>query len=64
MVVQYSAFLVGEYPTKSYIMLGDDVVITKDKIAKQHIELTKKLGVETSPMKTHISKTTYEFAKI
>jgi len=63
MAVQYAAFRVGEYPFKDYILLGDDIVITNDKVAESYKQLIIGLGVEISSMKTHVSETTYEFAK-
>jgi hypothetical protein len=63
MVVQYAAYLADQYPTKDYIMLGDDIVIYNDAIAKQYKSLMELLGIELSPSKTHVSYTTYEFAK-
>jgi hypothetical protein len=63
LILQYSAFLAGEYPTRKYIMLGDDIVITNDKIASHYKEVIKSLGVEISESKSHVSLTTYEFAK-
>lgn len=63
LVVQYAAFLAGKYPFKDYILLGDDIVITDDKVASEYVKLMTGLGVEISPHKTHVSETTYEFAK-
>jgi len=63
MIVQYAAYLSNNYPTKDYILLGDDIVITNDKIAERNIVLMEQLGMELSPYKTHVSFTTYEFAK-
>jgi hypothetical protein len=63
MVVQYAAFLVGVYPFRDYILLGDDIVITNDAVAEKYVELMTELGVGISPMKSHTSETTYEFAK-
>jgi hypothetical protein len=63
MVVQYAAFLVGVYPFRDYILLGDDIVITNDAVADKYVELITELGVGISPMKSHTSETTYEFAK-
>jgi len=62
-IIQYCAFLVGEYPTKNYILLGDDVVITSDKLANKYKEVIQSLGVEISNHKSHVSYDTYEFAK-
>jgi hypothetical protein len=46
-----------------YVILGDDVVICDDRLAVEYNKIMKSLGVETSPLKTHVSKDTYEFAK-
>jgi hypothetical protein len=48
---------------KNYIILGDDIVINHDGVAKRYTKLMNKLGVEVSASKTHVSKDTYEFAK-
>jgi len=63
MIVQYAGFLNNQYPFKEYILLGDDIVITNDKVAKSYRSLLAELGVEISSSKTHVSKDTYEFAK-
>jgi hypothetical protein len=61
--VQYAAYNAGCYPTDQYILLGDDIVIYDDKVAREYQDIIGKLGVKISPTKTHISKDTYEFAK-
>lgn len=63
LVVFAAAKLVGISNFKEYILLGDDIVIYNDRVAEQYKLLMKRLGVDTSPHKTHTSKTTYEFAK-
>nr|QDH89715.1 MAG: RNA-dependent RNA polymerase [Mitovirus sp.] len=63
LLVQYAAYLVGVYPFKDYILLGDDIVITNDAVAEKYVELITELGVGISPHKSHVSETTYEFAK-
>jgi hypothetical protein len=63
LLVQYAAHLVGVYPFKDYILLGDDIVITNDAVAEKYVELITELGVGISPHKSHVSETTYEFAK-
>lgn len=63
LVVQYAAFQNGLYPFKDYILLGDDVVIYNNKVAKSYVTLITDLGVEISQPKSHVSKDTYEFAK-
>lgn len=61
--VKYCALSLGINNFCNYIILGDDIVINHDDVAKAYIDLMTYLGVETSPAKTHVSKTTYEFAK-
>jgi hypothetical protein len=63
LVVQYCAMLVGKYPFQEYIILGDDIVIYNDIVAKEYIRVMARLGVDLSPAKSHVSKDTYEFAK-
>jgi len=46
-----------------YIILGDDIVIKNDAVAKEYIKIMTGLGVEISMHKTHKSKNFYEFAK-
>ncbi|AEY76153.1 RNA-dependent RNA polymerase [Gremmeniella abietina non-host-specific mitochondrial RNA virus S1] len=62
-LVRYCGILNGLTNFNKYIMLGDDIVINNDKVAKTYIRLLRVLGVETSKAKTHVSKHTYEFAK-
>jgi len=63
LVVQFCAKLEGYDNFSDYILLGDDIVIKNDKVAKRYIEWTNCLGVEISEHKTHVSNDTYEFAK-
>lgn len=63
LVVQYAAHKAGCYPTDQYILLGDDIVIYDDRVAKQYQEVISDLGVEISATKSHISIDSYEFAK-
>lgn len=54
----------GVFPhVGSYIILGDDIVLADDKVAKKYISVMTRLGVDISFAKTHVSKDTYEFAK-
>jgi len=62
-VVQFCAKKNGKFPFSNYIILGDDIVIKDNKIARSYISFMTKLGVSISPHKTHVSKDTYEFAK-
>lgn len=50
-------------PRGKYVLLGDDIVITDDQIAEKYLEVMETLDVPISKEKTHVSKTTCEFAK-
>jgi hypothetical protein len=63
MVVHWCAKLCGYDNFSDYIILGDDIVIKNDKVAKMYIKWTNYLGVDISEAKTHVSYDTYEFAK-
>jgi len=45
------------------VLLGDDIVLTNDKVAKEYMTILELLGVKVSETKTHVSENTYEFAK-
>jgi len=62
-IVYYAARLNGFKSFDQYIILGDDIVIKNDNIAKTYIDIMTGLGVEISVAKTHVSNHTYEFAK-
>jgi hypothetical protein len=63
LVVHYAAKLAGVDNFNQYIILGDDIVIKHDQIAKNYIKIINGMGVDISLTKTHVSKDTYEFAK-
>jgi len=65
LVVAWASYCVygKEHKFNNYIILGDDIVIKDDKVAKSYTRIMHKLGVSISPHKTHVSKDTYEFAK-
>lgn len=46
-----------------YALLGDDIVLRGDAIAKEYLAILKEIGVGVSEAKTHVSQDTYEFAK-
>jgi hypothetical protein len=63
-IVQYSAKMEGEnLPFTKYMLLGDDIVIANKAVAERYKLNMSDLGVDVSLYKTHISETTYEFAK-
>jgi hypothetical protein len=47
-----------------YAVLGDDVVIKGSAFAKEYRKIMGELGVEISESKTHVSRDTFEFAKV
>jgi hypothetical protein len=63
LLVQYAAYKLGYTKFKEYILLGDDIVIYHDKVAKLYTELVVEIGAEISLMKSHTSPNCYEFAK-
>lgn len=63
LVVAWAAYLCGKSSFSNYILLGDDIVIKDDAVAKKYITIMHKLGVSISESKTHVSSDTYEFAK-
>jgi hypothetical protein len=46
-----------------YFLLGDDLVIARNDVAKAYLDLIASLGMPYSPEKTHTGKTVFEFAK-
>jgi len=63
-IVQYAAHKEGlNLPFEGYMLLGDDIVINNEKVAKRYISDMTDLGVAISLHKTHVSNNTYEFAK-
>jgi len=64
LVIQESAARAGlNLPYSNYMLLGDDVVLGDEEVVKHYLLILSRLGVETSPHKTHTSKHMYEFAK-
>lgn len=64
--IVYVAAKKAGYLTKrfdNYILLGDDIVIGNDNVAREYKMLLKVLGVEYSQTKTYSSNCGYEFAK-
>jgi hypothetical protein len=59
----FCAYSKGKFAFNQYIILGDDIVIKDKQVATMYIKWIKRLGVEISQAKTHISEDKYEFAK-
>lgn len=62
-VVQYAAWKEGKPDFSDYLLLGDDIVIRDDDVARRYRSVLELLGVEISATKTLVSKDTFEFAK-
>jgi len=62
-IVRLAALKCGFLHFTAYALLGDDIVIANTVVAEKYIELLKILDMPLSEHKTHISLTTYEFAK-
>ena len=62
-IVHYAAILEGINPKGKYVILGDDIVIADDQLARSYTAVLKDLDVPISKMKTHRSKDICEFAK-
>lgn len=64
LIVQYSAIVAGKpTPFEGYRLLGDDIVIRDDAVAKAYLVTMRSLGIEISEAKTLVSKDSFEFAK-
>lgn len=62
--VQHAAKMGGlKLPYSNYLLLGDDIVLADDIVAKNYRTILAQLDVPISDAKSHVSKTTYEFAK-
>jgi len=47
-----------------YVILGDDIVLRGHALAAEYKRIMSDLGVDISETKSHVSKDTFEFAKI
>jgi len=48
---------------KGYVLLGDDIVLANEHVAKEYMTILDTLGVKVSETKTHVSSHSFEFAK-
>jgi hypothetical protein len=63
-IVQIAAMRVGKLSFSSYALLGDDIVIADEAVAKSyHMIMTEILGVEINLSKSLVSNDSFEFAK-
>lgn len=63
-LVRYSALMCGIKSFKDYAVLGDDIVIANDLVAKQYQLIMDTLGVSINLSKSVQSKDFAEFAKV
>lgn len=64
LIVRYAAVKAGLTSRfRDYVLLGDDIVIAHDAVAKEYLAIMAGMGVEISEAKTFISNDMYEFAK-
>jgi hypothetical protein len=54
-VVQYSAFLVGQFPFSAYRVLGDDIVIAGRSVARAYRETCADMGIVIGLPKSFVS---------
>lgn len=63
-IVRIAALRVGISNFSDYCVLGDDVVIANDKVAKEYLNLMETLGLSINMSKTLQSESFAEFAKV
>lgn len=51
-------------PDPEYVILGDDIVLKGASLANKYRRIMADLGVDISESKSHVSKDTFEFAKV
>lgn len=62
-IVQLAALRARVDDYRGYALLGDDLVLTDERVAREYQELLRILDMPYSAAKTHVSIDTYEFAK-
>jgi hypothetical protein len=62
-VIVHHAGLQAGLSNINYILLGDDIVIKGDELAKSYVKTLTDLGIEISEPKTLVSEHSFEFAK-
>jgi hypothetical protein len=61
--VRLAAERAGYPDFQAYALLGDDIVLTNERVAREYRALLDEIGVSISDTKSHVSSDTYEFAK-
>lgn len=62
-VAAYRARVVTQSLFADYCLLGDDIVIHNDDVAREYKKILESYDVPISEAKSHVSKNTFEFAK-
>jgi len=62
-IVQMAAIKAGFSSFSDYCVLGDDIVIANDAVAREYLALMETLGVDINLTKSVISSDFAEFAK-
>jgi len=64
-LIVFSAFRKAgvRFNHRRYMLIGDDIVISGDKVAESYRNICSDLGMEISEMKTLVSSDTFDFAK-
>jgi len=63
LIVRYSARVAGVPWVGNYSLLGDDLLLTNEKLYDAYLKVTTELGMELSLTKTFKSPRLFEFAK-
>jgi len=63
-IVRYSALRCGLQDFDLYAILGDDIVIMHDEVAKVYLSIMQNLGVAINLNKSIVSPKFAEFAKV
>jgi hypothetical protein len=63
LIVRVAALRAGHPHFQAYCLLGDDLVIANEAVAKEYLKLCAQLDIPISDAKSHISNDIFEFAK-
>lgn len=63
LIVRYAALKIGIANFVNYRLLGDDLLIFDEEVARSYLSVLKTLDMPVSLSKTYMSSTLCEFAK-
>jgi len=63
-IVKVASIRCGIGDFNGYLILGDDIVISNESVAKEYLKIMDALGVQINLSKSVISKKFAEFAKL